>query len=189
MRIRNKNLYLLSLGIIMLISGCLTVERKEYHFKINPDGSGTGTIKFVNIVSVEDEETDVSIQDFQALIDDYLNGNVFEEQNPGYQIVEKRLYEQDGILIGEIEFTFPNIEAAGFFRDNDCKCASYYYYLGSSLSETLIHTDGENLFEKYEIPVIRWQSDNKEFNLVTMVQEDMENAHNLVELYREWKKE
>ena len=48
-----RSLHFLTLTVLsLLISGCLTVETKEYHVKLKDDHSGEATIKFINIVDV-----------------------------------------------------------------------------------------------------------------------------------------
>ena len=61
----------------VLLGGCLGVEKKEYRFTLNPDGSGSGVIRYVNVVSIDDnsgteEAKDVSFKDFAELVSDYL---------------------------------------------------------------------------------------------------------------------
>lgn len=76
--IRRASMYFVVVLLLSLfLSGCLTTENKFYSFKINSDGSGSGSIIFENVVSQEDEEKDVSFKDFGELIDDYVKGTVF----------------------------------------------------------------------------------------------------------------
>ncbi|MCF7794397.1 MAG: hypothetical protein K9N09_10585 [Candidatus Cloacimonetes bacterium] len=170
----------------LLINGCLTTENKLYSFKINPDGSGSGTVIFENIVSEEDEGKDVSFDDFGELIDDYVNGTVFETDNPGYNIKRKEIYEENGKLYGKFVFTFDNLEDAGFYRYEDCSCAPVMYYMGS-LSETLLDTNGNYLGYDRDFPIIVWPANATEFSFKTNVKEDMSDAHSLLPLYKTWK--
>ena len=52
----------------MLLTGCLATEYKEYRFNLNNDGTGTGSVIFYNLISVEDDEQDVSFKDFGELV-------------------------------------------------------------------------------------------------------------------------
>ncbi len=64
--------------VLINLTGCLSTEYKEYIFEINSDGSGEGEIIFYNLVSVEDDEKDVSFKDFGELVSDYIEGTNFE---------------------------------------------------------------------------------------------------------------
>ena len=88
-----KRILIISLltSYVLLLSGCLTVETKEYHIKLKNDTSGEAAIKFINILSESDDTTDITKDDFEQLIDLYLSGNKLEKDNPGFRNVKKRL--------------------------------------------------------------------------------------------------
>ncbi len=170
------NQILLFLIVPLIMSSCLTTESKVYNFAINYDGSGYGTIKYVNIVSQKDGDKDESDKDFKELINDYIEGNSFEEDNPNYKIISKRLYEKDNKLMGEIKFTFDNYEDIKFFKNKNCKCSSLYYYKSATM-ETLAETDGEIIGNKSKLPIIRWEGKIKKNSPLkvffkTIVEED-----------------
>jgi len=180
-------LLLMVVVIVIAMSGCLATEIKEYHFQINYDGSGSGTIKYINIVSEEDDEKDVSFDDFGELITNYLEGTAIEEENPGYTILGKELNVVDSQLIGEIKFEFNLLEKVSFWRDQLCECSPILFYFGS-LSETLQETDGTYLHtDENEFPLIMWPANTTEFSFKTHVKEDMSDAHSLAPLYQTWK--
>ena len=89
-----------------IFSGCLTVEKKEYVFKLTGKTSGTLTIKYINIISNNEDDKDVSEQDFQELINDYFNGSSIDEYYPSAKNIEKRLYEENGVLCMEVTMNF-----------------------------------------------------------------------------------
>ena len=132
---------LLPLISIVLFAGCLTVENKEYHIKLKTDTSGEATIRFINILSESDDTTDASKEDFQQLIDTYLSGCKIEKDNPGYHNVKKKLYEEKGVLVGEVSFSFDSLSTVRFFRFD--KESPFMYYASNPLSsETLVETNG-----------------------------------------------
>ncbi|MBN3035996.1 MAG: hypothetical protein JW861_10465 [Bacteroidales bacterium] len=178
--------FCLLLSAIFFLSSCLTTEYKEYRFKLNENGSGSGTVKFINIVSQEDEEKDVSFEDFGELISDYIEGSTFEDENPNFTVSDKRLFEENGVLCGEVTFTFDDINSIGFFLSSDCECAPILYYLGS-LSETFNETNGTYLGEEEDFPLISWNSEAREFYFKTTVQDDLSDCHSLLPLYNTWK--
>ena len=169
---------------VFFATGCLTTEFKEYRFSLNDDGSGEGSIIFHNIVSVEDDNQDVSIKDFDELLSDYIKGNRFELDNPNYKVTDKVLFEDKDVLSGKITFSFSNIDSIGFFKDENCDCSSLIYYLGD-FGETLIESNGTTLVESKNIPVILWNRDTTDIYFKTIVQENLELAHSLLPLYKQ----
>ncbi|MCF7857956.1 MAG: hypothetical protein K9N07_01325 [Candidatus Cloacimonetes bacterium] len=179
---------LLLLLISFMLSGCLTAEFKEYVFRINPDGSGNGSIEFINIVSAESEGEDASPEDFEDLISSYIQGNTFETNNPGLEVTSKKIYRAYGVLNGKVEFTFKDFQKIGFYHYQRSKQAPIMFYLGS-LSEIYYESNGEYIGgeeEKYEIPMLVWAPGTSEFTFTTQLQNDMTNTHSLLDSYNEW---
>ena len=175
--------------LCFVLSSCLTTEFKQYFFKINADGSGTGRIKFINIVSEEDEEQNVSTTDFDELINNYINGTAFEEANPNFNVISKELFEESGVLNGQVEFTFEDLQDIGFYHYQRSEHAPIMFYLGT-LSETLLETDGEYLGgakdEEGGIPMIVWAPGTTEFTFKTAVKDEMSNTYTLLDHYNLW---
>lgn len=174
------------LVVFLFLSGCLTSEYKEYRFKINDDGSGEGTIKYVNLMSDEDEGEIVSDTDFDELINNYLNGEQFEIDNPHYNVFEKNLIEENGLLNGEVKFTFSNMDSIGFYVFKDCDCSPIMFFLGT-LSELFVESNGEYLEINTDISLITWDQNTTEFYLKTSIQENSSTTHSLLPQYRLWK--
>ncbi|NWF49434.1 MAG: hypothetical protein HXY49_02710 [Ignavibacteriaceae bacterium] len=171
----------------MLFTGCLTTQYKEYRFKVKKDGSGEGTIKFVNLISQKDDGKDVSFKDYGELVTDYLEGNRFESDNPYFTVTDKKLYEEEGMLVGEVAFKFSSIDSIGFFRDKDCDCSPFIYYLGT-MSETFIETNGTYLGGgTKDFPAISWTKKSNEFYFRTAVQQELDETVSLLPLYKTWK--
>ncbi len=183
--LRISMLILFSLVVINL-TGCLSTEYKEYIFEINSDGSGEGEIIFYNLVSVEDDEKDVSFKDFGELVSDYIEGTNFENDNPNYLVTKKELLEKDSILVGRVEFTFTNINDIGFFKSEDCDCSPLMYFMGD-FGETYSESNGNYLGEEKDFPVIIWQSNADEIYIKTVVQDDLTGTHSLLKLFHTWK--
>jgi hypothetical protein len=183
-------------GIIMLlvlavvfITGCLSVEKKEYRFKINADGSGEGMIRFVNIVSQDDNSKDVSFKDYAELVTDYLEGTKFEDDFPNMKVISKKLVEESGMLVGEVSFTFSAADSVGFFRYSNKDCAPLMYFLkNTNQTETVMETNGKVITGVTEPPFIIWDSGAKECTFKTKLIEDTTGTRNLVGLYHNWKK-
>ena len=99
--------------LALIATGCLTVEKKIYTFHFTGKTSGTLTIKYVNLLSMsdygEDEDgnaIDNASEDFDDLVGTYLNGTTLEETYPLATNVQKRLFEENGQLCGEVTMDF-----------------------------------------------------------------------------------
>ncbi len=170
----------------LLFTGCLATEYKEYRFNLNADKTGTGSVIFYNLISVEDDEQNVSFKDFGELVTDYVEGTRFKDDNPGYNVTSKEIYEENGLLVGKVEFTFEDIRSIGFYKAKDCDCSSLLYYMGD-FGETYSESNGNFLGAEDDFPMIEWEAGTKEIYLKTIVQEDLESTHSLLPLYKTWK--
>ncbi len=180
---------LASLAIaLMFLSSCLTTEYKEYSVQLKKDGSGTGTVKFYNIVSQDDEATDVSADDFNEMMDTWINGQQFENDNPGLVVTEKKLYEENGVLCGLISFTFSKVTDLGIIDMGDCTCAPLLYIL-TDINETYVESNGEYLEDNLKKPVLKWKAGTKEMNFKMAVQSDLSNCRSLLTNYQTWESE
>ncbi|MBK8130762.1 MAG: hypothetical protein IPK53_18280 [bacterium] len=166
--------------------GCLNVQHKTYSFKLNADGTGSGSILFYNIHSSDEEERDVSFKDFGTLVTDYVEGSTFDDENPDWVIANKELFVQDDVLCGKVEFTFANMGAAKLYRTADCNCAPILLLPGA-IDETLMEHNGASV-ALGSSEVIEWKADTKDITYKTEVTSDVENVRNLVEHYNAWKK-
>lgn len=169
--------------VACLSSGCLTVGTKEYRIRFKNATSGEATIKFINILSEADDTVDITSDDFQQLIDFYLQGNQLEKDNPGFHNVKKRLFEEGGVLCGEITFTFDSLESLRIFRyDND---SPLMYPIGSPLSsEQYLESNG--ILPRPWIPVIFWPRESKELYIKTKVVSEVSFQRSLLANYRTW---
>ncbi|MBD3411279.1 MAG: hypothetical protein GF419_13875, partial [Ignavibacteriales bacterium] len=104
------------LATVLLASGCLTCEYKEYRLKLNDDGSGEGVIRYVNIMANVTSEDESAEADFKELVSDYLNGTMIEEEYPEAIIRSKTLKEEDGVLVGEVEVEFSSLRAIKLYQ-------------------------------------------------------------------------
>jgi hypothetical protein len=174
---------LLLLVCLLPLGGCLTVAEKEYHFTLLTDTSGTAIIRFVDIGSESDDTTDTSEQDFNHLIEFYLHGTQFEEQNPGFHEVRKKLFVENGKLTGEIRFTFDNLETVKLFRFDNA--SPFMYYVGTDFfSEELAETNGS--YKREVMPVIFWPKGTTEFTLRTRVASETPDRKSLLGYFQRW---
>ncbi len=137
------------LACTVMLSGCLTCEKKDYVYTLNKDGSVNLTITFYNIMSSfsgsEDDDT-VTPQstiedDFNDLMTNYIGGSQPENDYNNAIVESKRLYEDNGKLNGEVKLKFMNLADAGLFASKKHKLIIKDFC--SSFSETLANTNGQ----------------------------------------------
>ncbi|MBN1187741.1 MAG: hypothetical protein JXB49_36040 [Bacteroidales bacterium] len=167
-----------------LLSSCLTVEKKQYAFELTGKESGKLTIKYINIMSIMDEEQDVSETDFNELITSYIEGDEIEKSYPEAKNIKKRLFEENGQLCGEVTMDFESLKDVGLYLHN--KKAPLMYYLSSGLGmETFESSNGE--YGGDVMPVVFWGNKEKKLNVATVVTEPDETTISLLDQYKKWK--
>lgn len=168
----------------VLLSSCLTVEKKIYTFELKDNKSGTLTIQYINILSMMDDTTDLSDSDFDELISGYIEGDQIDQEYPDAIIRSKRLYEENNQLCAEVIIDFNNLQAVGLFQ-YDSK-SPYMFNIGSFLeSETFLNSNGE--YGGDIMPVVFWPKTLNSFNLTTFVTTPDETTISLLENYHVWK--
>ncbi|MGH2576064.1 MAG: hypothetical protein ACRDFC_10235 [Ignavibacteria bacterium] len=173
--------------LFALCSGCLTVETKEYQFKIKKDKSGEATVKYINIMSDNKDSAGIPEEDYGTLINSYLNGQKLQEDFPGAKNMKKRLYEEDNRLCGEVKFEFDDITNLKFYKYK--AAAPWCYYLGGSMSfmgsfsESYFSSNG--VFGGENMPVIFWDSNQKIFEFKTTITPPSKNTLSLLELWKQ----
>lgn len=173
-------------GVIAFsISSCLTVEKKQYTFEMTGKNSGKLTIKYINIMSNVDSAGYTEIQDFDELISDYINGNKVEESYPGAQNIKKRLFEENGVLCGEVTMDFPDLESARLYQFD--KKSPFMFYASSVDGETYVESNGT--YGGDNMPVVLWPIKLKKLTVTTSVSTPSDESYvSLLGEYIKWKK-
>lgn len=171
---------------VILLSGCLTAEHKEVHLRLNPNGkSGSGTILFSNIVSSPGDTIDVSKEDFNSLIAEYYQGRKLEMENKGMKNVRKKLYKQDGKLMGELDFDFDDLQSLGIFRYNNS--GPYMFYtVGDGFFTSGQYEASNGSYMGDRMPIIFWGPNSTELYYKMQLSAPQEIHKPLVALYDEW---
>ncbi|MBW6460717.1 MAG: hypothetical protein K0B08_09105 [Bacteroidales bacterium] len=183
-----KKTYLSILAVMitaMFISGCLTCEKKEYSFVFTGENSGRLTIKYINLLSTMDDGADISQDDFQVLLNDYYDGYELENEFPNATVVEKRLFEENGVLCGEIVFEFDDLVAANLYRYRGTGPIMYCLSCYSIDSEYYAESNGE--YGGDIMPVVFWEAGLKKLSLTTDVTSPDETTASLLAAYKDWK--
>lgn len=177
-----KAIVLIFLAVI--VSSCLTIEQKEYTFEINADGSGSLRIKYINILSMKDDTANVAQFDFQELVSTYLEGNQLQQDYPDAVIRSKRIFEEKGILCGEVILDFNNLRNVGIYQ-YDANCP-YMFNINSFLdSESFVSSNGD--YGGDIMPVVFWPKTLTRLKVSTSITIPDETTISLVDDYRMWK--
>lgn len=178
---RRFSLFALVFSAIVVLSGCLTSEYKEYKFEFKDKNSGTLTITYVNIFSeiYENEDPDsVLNSDYNELASNYMMGTELEDNFPDAKVVSKRLYEKDYQLNGELVLEFNDISQVNLFKYD--KKAPYQFYLPSD--ETFFESNGTKPAEY--MPVVFWDRKKTTLELTTSISEMNEYSKSLLSTWK-----
>ncbi len=183
-----KTVILLSLAYITLyFGGCLTIESKEYSFKLDKDKSGHGVIRYVNILSDNKDSVSTIDSDYQQLIESYLKGDQLKEDIVGAKNLKPRLFEEDNQLCGEVTFEFDDISKLKFYKYKDS--GPWCYYLSAismgllGNSETYFSSNGT--FGGENMPVIFWEGTQTEFNFKTTLTTPGKTTTSLLRMWKD----
>lgn len=182
---KKSGFVLIVLLIGIMLTGCLQVERKICKLKLTGKNTGTGTIKFVNIVSQMEENKDVTMKDFASLITDYMEGEELLNTYPGIKIKDRKLFEENGLVCGEFSFTFDSLQTFKIYRYDET--SPYMLIFTSFGTETYVSSNGD--YGKIDANIVFWNKDMKEFNWETSAQIDTATTKSLIKNYRAWKKD
>jgi hypothetical protein len=181
-----KNLLVWATVIItvLFMSGCLTCEKKEYTFQFTGKESGRLTIKYINLMSTMDDTVDISEDDFSSLMTDYYEGTEIENDFPDATVVSKRLFEEDGVLCGEIVMEFSTLAIGHLYQHKGKGPLMYCLSCFSIDSEYYSESNGE--YGGDVMPVVFWDSGLKNLTLSTDVATPDETTVSLIDRYKEW---
>lgn len=168
----------------VVMTSCLTVEKKQYSFEFTGENAGKLTIRYINILSVMDDGNDVSTADFQELLDKYINGDQLLQDFPGATNLKKRLYEDNDQLCGEVSLEFTELSAARLYQ-YDRNSPVMMCISAAFDSETYISSNGS--YGNDFMPVVFWPSGSKKMEVVTSVTTPDETSMSLLAAYKTWK--
>lgn len=170
----------------LLLSSCLTVEKKEYTFEFTGPESGVLTIKYYNIMSSAEDGEDMSEADFAELIKTYYVGDQLEQDYPLATNIEKRLFEEDSVLCAEVRISFDRLEGARLYRHTED--GLYMFCIKSTFDgEEYFASNGE--YGGEIMPVVFWPNQEMVLRLVTSVMKQDESTASLLPEYKKWKEQ
>ncbi len=177
---------LLAFFLLTVLSGCLTAEKKEVYITLNDDGvSGSGKIIFTGIASSPGDSLNVVNEDFNSLIAEYYQGRKVELENKGWKNVRKKLYQEGGKLMAEIDFEFDDLSDLAIFRyKNSGPLMLYTVADGFFTSGQYESSNGTYLGEK--LPVIFWDSTQHDLFYSMSLSSSQEPKKSLLAYYQQW---
>ncbi|HNW90319.1 MAG TPA: hypothetical protein PKN48_11690 [Bacteroidales bacterium] len=182
-----KRIFLfLAIGVVaMFLVSCLTVEKKQYTYEFTGKDSGKLTIKYINIMSNEDSADYTRIEDFDDLLNNYVNGTKIEEAYPEAVNISKRLFEENGVLCGEVIMEFPSLSGGRLYQFD--KKSPYMFYASSVDGESYVESNGT--YGGENMPVVMFPSKLKKLVVTTSVSQPSDESYvSLLGEYIKWKK-
>lgn len=170
------------LALALLITSCLTVEKKEYTFQFTGNNSGKLTIKYINIYASSVDSASQITDDFNDLQSNYITGEKTELDYPAATNVKKRLFEENGQLCAEVTMDFPDLAAARLYQ-YDKKSPIMFCVSTAFDTETYLESNGQ--YGGESMPVVFFDGESKVLKLTTKISAPDSLS---VSLINEWKR-
>lgn len=183
-----RNYWIKSFAIFAIfafaLSGCLTTEYKEFTINLKKDGSGSMTIKYINIMSQKDNDKDVSQKDFGELITDYYQGDKVLNDYPDARLIKTDLFEENNALCGIAVIEFDKLEDIKIYKYDDNSP-----YMINISSYDFIESNGTHGGDY--MPIIFFDKKTTELKYktkqTTLDDESKKNHISLLDHYKKWK--
>lgn len=105
-------------AFFLLLQSCLTCERKDYSYQILSNEKAILTIRYINIFAAGVDSSAVLANDYDELMAVWYMGHKIEADYPGSKLISKRLYEQEGVLCGEVKLEINDLKSCGIIQYN-----------------------------------------------------------------------
>ncbi len=144
---------IIPLLILIFFNGCLTFHKVSYIVKLINPNEGTVNLTAYDIRSTAKDKKEFE-QDKDNLFKYMLLSSQFlkDQQVQGKDVISRKLYIQDGELIGQGEYKFTDIKNV-----EGMKYEGGFHYLNLSLNDSVISTNGEIVKSK-NYKRIMWDS-------------------------------
>ena len=126
-------------ALLGIATACPKVEKKVYSFDLK---AKTGLLTFENIVT---DSPETGNNDFMDIVNKVIRGDKLEAEHPGWNISDKKLYENEGHLDGKMSFSFTGPSAAGLYKHD--KKSPYIWCASRDDDETILSTNGMLIVE------------------------------------------
>jgi hypothetical protein len=165
---------------LMMLQGCLKVAEMEVRVRPRANGSVAGEVIYRGLYSSLEEDSVTVAEDYQTLVDDYLEGDALEADLPDWKLLKRELFEEQGKLCGRLLFEAASAEAVGLFRDKTCSCAAWILVPQDGDLGTL--TGGDGTRTPYGM---RWGADRTELRWIQKLDVIESNDRSLLPAWRE----
>ncbi len=180
---RRRSFFIVLIGMLLIaLPSCLTVEKKEYRFEFSGKESGVLTIKYVNIMSVIDDDGDVEA-DFNELINEYLQGDLIENNFRFSKILSKRLFEEKGVLCGEVKLEFTELTAAHLFQYEEDGPIMMSLNTGAGMEE---YASSNGNYGGEIMPIVFWSDEKSCLDHITNITKPDHTSISLLDKFKEW---
>lgn len=156
--------------IILLLPGCLVIEKIGYSIELNDDGSGTATVMFHDIRSDAIGNNEFE-EDKDALFNYILRSSELKESmlSEGKDVSLRELEVRDGKLYGKAVYTFKDIT-----RVEGLRREAGFIYMTMQLEDSLQYTNGKVVVSE-EYRRILWDDKAKriEFEVLSAASESV----------------
>lgn len=177
-----KSQFFVFLALALLITSCLTAEKKEYTFLFTGINSGTLTIKYINIYASSIDSASQVTGDFNDLQSNYIAGEKIDLDYPGATKIKKRLFEENGQLCAEVTMDFPDLASARLYQ-YDKKSPIMFCVNTAFDTETYLESNGH--YGGDYMPVVFFDGESKVLKITTKISEPDSLS---VSLLNEWKR-
>ena len=139
--------------ILILFNGCLTFHKVSYIVKLSSPNEGIVNLTAYDIRSTAKDNKEFA-QDKDNLFQYMLKSEQFlkDQKKQGKDIILRKLYVENGELIGHGEYKFTEIKNV-----EGMKYEGGFHYLNLSLDDSVISTNGEIVKSK-DFKRIMWDS-------------------------------
>lgn len=170
------------LALALLITSCLTVEKKEYTFQFTGINSGKLTIKYINIFASSIDSSSQLADDYKDLKSTYIDGEKIELDYPGATNIKKRLFEEKGQLCAEVTMDFADLASARLYQYDK---KSPFMFCVNTAFDTESYLESSGQYGGESMPVVFFDGESKVLKLTTKVSAPDSLS---VSLLNEWKR-
>lgn len=171
------------LALAVLITSCLTVEKKEYTFQFTGINSGKLTIKYINIFASSIDSSSQLADDYKDLKSTYIDGEKIELDYPGASNIRKRLFEENGQLCAEVTMDFADLASVRLYQYDK---KSPFMFCVNTAFDTETYQESSGQYGSESMPVVFFDAESKVLRLTTKVSAPDSLS---VSLLSEWKRE
>lgn len=158
----------------LLMAGCPEIGRVTYRFDL---GQGAGSLSFEDIGT---DDPSSAQSDFAQIVNEWVLGSKVQDEHPTWRVGERKLFERDGRLDGQVLFTFDSPSDAGLYQHN--KKSPYLWC--ASQGETVISTNG-TVVPQYPSCVM-FERKTKVAEVTVTSATGLGSRTSLVEQFRSW---